>query len=76
MSSLSSISAGGLGSSGGAIPNLAQIKHSPFSQALFPCSGQELEADISKIIDMFQGKDLTKFFRDCLDYDFIFKSGN
>ena len=41
---------------------------------------EELKADISKIIDVFQGQDMTKLFRDFLDYDFILestkKSGN
>ena len=41
-----------------------------------PAKTKRLRSDIRKIIDMLQEKDLVKFFKACLDYDFIFKNGN
>src|SRR3954454_24313478 len=38
-----------------------------------PRTKQELEEDIGKVISELQKKDLTKFFKNCLDYKFVLK---
>ena len=41
-----------------------------------PTTERKLRTYLNKIINELQKEDMTKYFRDCLDYDFIFKSGN
>lgn len=45
-----------------------------YIKKLEPRDYETLKADIGKIINMLQGEDMTKFFKDCLDYDFILES--
>ena len=40
-----------------------------------PRTGEELGIAVSKIISILQKEDLRKHFKDCLDFDFIWKSG-
>jgi len=41
-----------------------------------PTTEEELSDVLSKIIDILQKKDLRKYFKDCLDFDFVYKSRN
>ena len=41
-----------------------------------PRTYEELKKVISEKINELQEKGLTKYFKDCLDFDFILKSGN
>ena len=36
-----------------------------------PTTEEELRSAIAKIINILQEEDLTKYFRNCLDFDFI-----
>jgi hypothetical protein len=36
-----------------------------------PTTEEELRIAVSKIISILQEQDLTKYFKDCLDFDFI-----
>jgi hypothetical protein len=41
-----------------------------------PKTEEELRSCLTKIINILQGEDLRKYFKDCLDFDFIIKSGH
>jgi hypothetical protein len=50
------------------------IKH--YVKSKEPKTEEELRKVIDYKIKLLQGEDLRKYFKDCLDFDFILKSGH